>query len=193
MKLWIIFFASILTNNIVLTYFLGICPFLAMTAQISTAAGMGFAVTFVMTMTCAIIWPINHFLLAPFNAQYLQLIVYILVIAVLVQVVELVIDRYYPVLYARMGVFLSLITVNCAILGVALFMTLRNYGYIESIVFSTGSGIGWMIAAIAMAGARAKLRFSNIPEPLKGMGISLVIAAILSMGFMGFAGWINLR
>jgi len=193
MKLWVIFFASIFTNNIVLTYFLGICPFLSMTSEISTSAGMGFAVTFVMIMTCAIIWPVNHYLLVPFGAQYLQLVVYIMVIAVLVQVVELIIDRYYPVLYVRMGVFLSLITVNCAILGVALFMTLRDYGYIESLVFSAGCGIGWMLAALAMAGARAKLRFSDIPEPLRGIGISLVIASILSMGFMGFAGWINLR
>jgi len=192
MNLAVIFFASIITNNIVLTYFLGICPFISTSKDFLTSVGMGCAVTFVMILTCTIIWPINHYFLIPYGMDYLQYAVFILVIGVLVQIVEIAFDRYLPVLYVNMGIFLPLIVVNCAIFGTALFMSLRNYTYIQSLVFSLGCGIGWTLAICAMAGIRMKLRFATIPQPLEGIGITLISIAIMAMGFMGFAGFIRL-
>ena len=191
-NLFIIFFASIITQNMILANFLGLCPFVAVSTEIPTALGMGVAVIFVMFMTMALNWPINNLILVPLHVDYLQFLVYIMVIAAFVQIVELFIDRYSPVLYIALGVFLPLITVNCAILGVLLIATLRNYSFAQGLVYSLGSGIGWTLAIVAMAGIRQKLKFSNIPEGLKGPGITLIIAGIMAMAFMGFSGITNL-
>ena len=188
LNLFIIFFASMFTQNIVLTYFLGICPFVAVSKEIPTAFGMGMAVIFVMFMTMGINWPLYHMVLVPFKVEYLQFLVFIIVIATFVQIVEIFIDRYSPVLYVSLGVFLPLITVNCAILGVLLFSVLRDYTYLQSLVFALGGGIGWTIAIISMAGIRQKLQFSAIPKGLQGPGITMIIAGIMAMAFMGFAG-----
>jgi len=191
MDLFIIFFASIFTQNVVLVYFLGICPFVAVSKEIPTAFGMGMAVIFVMFMTMALNWPLYHLILVRFNVEYLSFLVFIMVIATFVQIVEIFIDRYSPVLYVSLGVFLPLITVNCAILGVTLFAVIRNYNYAQSLAFALGSGIGWTVAIIAMAGIRQKLEFSDVPKGLQGPGITMIIAGIMAMAFMGFAGIMN--
>jgi len=188
MDLFIIFFASIFTQNMVLTYFLGICPFVAVSKEIPTAFGMGMAVIFVMFMTMGLNWPLYHMVLVPFKVQYLQFLVFIMVIATFVQIVEIFIDRFSPVLYVSLGVFLPLITVNCAILGISLFSVIRDYSYLQSMAFALGSGIGWTMAIVAMAGIRQKLQFSHIPKGLQGPGITMIIAGIMAMAFMGFAG-----
>ena len=192
LNLFIIFFASIFTQNVVLTYFLGICPFVAVSKEIPTAFGMGMAVIFVMFMTMGLNWPLYHLILVPLHVEYLSFLVFIMVIATFVQIVEIFIDRYSPILYVSLGVFLPLITVNCAILGVSLFSVLRNYTYLQNMAFALGSGIGWTLAIIAMAGIRQKLQFSTIPKGLQGPGITMIIAGIMAMAFMGFAGIINL-
>lgn len=192
LNLFIIFFASIFTQNIVLTYFLGICPFVAVSKEIPTAFGMGMAVIFVMFMTMGLNWPLYHLILVPLKVEYLSFVVFIMVIATFVQIVEIFIDRYSPVLYVSLGVFLPLITVNCAILGVSLISVLRGYSYLQSLAFALGSGIGWTVAIIAMAGISQKLRFSSIPKGLQGPGITMIIAGIMAMAFMGFAGIVNL-
>ena len=192
LDLFIIFFASIFTQNIVLTYFLGICPFVAVSKEIPTAFGMGMAVIFVMFMTMGLNWPLYHLILVPLHVEYLQFVVFIMVIATFVQIVEIFIDRYSPVLYVSLGVFLPLITVNCSILGVSLMSVLRDYNYMQSLAFALGSGIGWTLAIIAMAGIRQKLRFSNIPKGLQGPGITMIIAGIMALAFMGFAGIVKL-
>ncbi len=191
--LFVIFFASILINNIALTYFLGICPFVAVSKEIPTAFGMGMAVIFVIFTTVAINWPLYHLVLVPFKVEYLSFLVFIIVIATFVQIVEIFIDRYSPVLYVNLGVFLPLITVNCAILGTSLFAIIRDYSYPQSLAFALGSGIGWAIAIVAMAGIRQKLQFSSIPKGLQGPGITMIIAGIMALAFMGFAGVVNLN
>jgi Na+-transporting NADH:ubiquinone oxidoreductase subunit E len=190
--LFVLFLASMITQNMILANFLGLCPFVAVSTEIPTALGMGAAVIFVMVMTMALNWPINALILAPLHVEFLQFLVYIMVIAAFVQIVELFIDRYSPVLYVSLGVFLPLITVNCAILGVLLISTLRGYTYIQGLVYALGSGIGWTLAIVAMAGIRQKLRFSTIPEGLVGPGITMIIAGIMAMAFMGFSGMINI-
>ena len=187
-QLFVIFIASIFINNIVLTYFLGICPFVAVSKEISTALGMGMAVVFVIFMTSILNWPLYHLVLVPYHVAYLQFLVFIIVIATFVQIVEIFIDRFSPVLYVSLGVFLPLITVNCAILGVALFTIIREYTYLQSLAFALGSGIGWGVAIVAMAGIRQKLQFSRIPKGLEGPGITLIIAGIMALAFIGFAG-----
>ncbi len=191
--LFVIFFATIFINNMVLTYFLGICPFVAVSKEIPTSFGMGMAVIFVMFMTMGINWPLYHLVLVPFKVEYLQFLVFIFVIATFVQIVELFIDRYSPVLYVNLGVFLPLITVNCAILGISLFAILRDYSYPQCLAFALGSGIGWSLAIIAMAGIRQKLAFSKIPRGLQGPGITLIIAGIMALAFMGFAGVMSMN
>ena len=193
MELLIIFIAAVFTHNMALTYFLGMCPFIAVSGDLKTASGMSMAVTFVMTLAAAATWPLYHKILVPYDVEYLQYVVFILVIAALVQIVEMVIERSSPILYNSMGVFLPLITVNCAILGVTLFMIVRKYSYIESLIYSVGSGIGWGIAILAMSAIREKLRFANVPDGLKGPGITMIIAGLMAMGFMGFAGMLNVQ
>ncbi len=188
MTLFTIIFASLFTSNIALTYFLGMCPFIAVSRNIKTAWGMGCAVTFVMVITAVINWPVYHFLLTPFHIEYLQYLSFIVVIAATVQIVEMVVERSFPVLYLNMGVFLPLITVNCAVLGLSLFMILRDYSFVQTIVYAAGGGMGWTLAIVAMSGLRAKLIFADVPEALEGPGITLIIAGIMAMAFMGFAG-----
>ena len=188
----LLFWGAILTHNIALTYFLGMCPFIAVSKEIKTAFGMGMAVIFVMTFTALLNWPIYTFLLEPYNLEFLQFIVFILVIASSVQVVEIVIDRFFPALYYNMGIFLPLITVNCAILGLSLFMILREYTFFESLVYAVGSGAGWMLVIVAMAGIRSKLRFADVPEGLRGPGITMIITGLMALAFIGFVGVINI-
>jgi len=191
MTLFAIIFAALFTNNIALTYLLGMCPFIAVSRDIRTAWGMGCAVTFVMVITAAINWPVYHLLMLPFHIEYLQYLSFIVVIAATVQIVEIVIERFLPVLHLNMGVFLPLITVNCAILGLSLFMILRNYSFIQGIVYALGGGAGWTLAIVAMAGLRAKLIFADVPEALQGPGITMIIAGIMALAFMGFAGIVS--
>lgn len=188
-----IFFAAAFTNNILLTMYLGMCSFLAVSRQVKTAIGLGVAVVFVMTVTSAINWLAYYFLLVPFGLEYLTYIVFIIIVAAFVQIVEMVIERVSEPLYNALGIFLPLITVNCAILGAALFMIIRKYSLASAISFSAGSGIGWMIAIIAMAGIRQKMANAKVPKGLEGAGITLIIAGIMSMAFMGFTGMISLN
>jgi len=190
---FIILFAAIFTNNILLTNFLGMCSFLAVSRTVPTALGLGAAVTFVSTLTAVVNWPVYHFLLVPAKMEYLQFISFIVVIAALVQFVEMVVERTSQGLYVTLGIFLPLITVNCAILGVCLFMITRNYNWLQSTGYGFGAGLGWMVAIVAMAGIREKIRFSKVPAPLEGAGIALIIAGIMSMAFMGFAGMMRVQ
>jgi len=192
MNLFAIFFASLFTSNIALTYLLGMCPFISISKDIKTAWGMGCAVTFVMVITSAVNWLLYYYIFAYFHIEYLQYLVFIIVIAGIVQLVEMVVERFLSVLYINMGVFLPLITVNCAILGLSLFMILRDYGFIESVVYAFSSGVGWTLAIVAMAGLKSKLRFSNIPKALEGPGITMIISGIMALAFTGFAGIVSL-
>jgi Na+-transporting NADH:ubiquinone oxidoreductase subunit E len=187
-----IFFAAVFTSNILLTMYLGMCSFLAVSRHLKTAFGLGSAVIFVMTATSAINWLVYTYLLKPFGLEYLMYIVFIIVIAAFVQIVEMIIERVSQSLYTALGIFLPLITVNCAILGVSLFMVIRNYTFSQSVSFGLGSGIGWLIAIVAMAGIRERLANARIPKGLEGAGISLIIAGIMSMAFMGFTGMISI-
>jgi len=191
MKLLFIFIAAVITNNFVLTYFLGICPFIGVSKRINSAFGMGCAVTFVMTITSVVAWLINKHLLIKFNLPFLEYVAFILVIASLVQLVEMFIKKVSPELYKALGIYLPLITTNCAILGLALFMVLREYKLIESVVFGFGAGIGFTVALLLISGIREELEFSDVPAPFKGVGITLIIAGILALAFMGFSGMIS--
>jgi Na+-transporting NADH:ubiquinone oxidoreductase subunit E len=189
----VILIAAIFTNNILLTNFLGMCSFIACSSQIRTAVGLGTAVTFVLTMTTMLNFAIYHFVLVPFGLAHLQFIVFIVVIAAFVQFVEMFIERFSPKLYFALGIFLPLITVNCAILGASMFMVIRNYTFVQSVGFGFGAGIGWAVAIILMAGLRQKMRYSDVPEPFKGVSIAMVITGVLAMAFMGFAGMVSIQ
>lgn len=187
-----IFFAAIFTNNILLTNYLGMCSFLSVSREVKTSFGLGSAVVFVMACTSALNYLVYHYLLLPFNLVYLRYIVFIIVIAAFVQIVEMIIERVSETLYANLGIFLPLITVNCAILGVSLFMVIRNYSLVNSFFYGLGSGIGWALAIIAMAGIRVKMKRSSVPKGLEGAGITLIISGTMAMAFVGFSGMINL-
>ncbi len=191
MKLILLFLSAALVNNFVLRYFLGICPFLGVTGKVESAIAMGFATTFVMTLTAIIIWLVNHFILIQFNLPFLQYVTAILVIASLVQLIEMFIRKTSPVLYRALGIYLPLITTNCSIFFVALFIPLRNYGFIESIVFSFGAGLGFTLVMLIMAGIREQLDFADVPKPLRGASITLITAGLLALAFMGFTGLIG--
>ncbi|NQT46558.1 MAG: electron transport complex subunit RsxA [Candidatus Omnitrophica bacterium] len=191
MELIFIFLAAAITNNFVLTYFLGICPFIGVSNKIESAIGMGLAVTFVMTLTSIVAWLINTHLLIRFDLPFLEYVSFILVIASLVQIVEMFVRKVSPQLYRALGIYLPLITTNCAILGLALFMVLRGYDLIKSVVFGFGAGCGFTLALVIMAGIREELEFADIPEPLKGAGITLILAGLLALAFMGFGGLIS--
>ena len=188
-----IFFAAAFTSNILLTLYLGMCSFIAVSKQVKTAVGLGLAVIFVMTFTSAINYLIYRYLLLPYKLDYLKYIVFIMVIAAFVQLVEMLIERVSEQLYLALGIFLPLITVNCAILGVSLFMVIRNYSFFNTLAYGSGSGVGWFIAIVAMSGIREKMAANKLPKGLEGAGIALVIAGIMSMAFMGFTGMINLN
>ena len=190
---FVILLAAIFTNNILLSYFLGMCSFIAVSNTVPTALGLGAAVTFVSTLTVVVSWPIYRYVLVPFGLEYLQFIVFIVVIASLVQFVEMVIERVSDALYINLGIFLPLITVNCAILGVCIFMVGWEYNYVQSVAYGLGSGLGWFVAVVAMAGLRQRIRFSKVPPALEGPGITIIVAGIMSMAFMGFAGMVAIR
>ena len=185
---FVVFISAIFTQNILLSYFLGLCPFIGVSREIKTSIGLGAAVIFVLTTTCLLNWLAYHHVLEPLNLEFFRFILFIIIIAAFVQFVEMVIERYSPFLYQRLGVFLPLITVNCAILGASLFMIIRNYSFIVTIGYGFGSGLGWFLAIIAMAGIRQKLANEKIPRGLQGPGISLIIAGLMALAFMGFSG-----
>jgi len=197
-NLFSIFLNSVFVGNILLAYFLGMCSFVAISKNMDTAIGLGFAVVFVLSITAPMNWLIYRYLLAPgalawigypaLDLSFLKFITFIAVIAGIVQAVEMVIDRYSPALYNALGVFLPLITVNCAILGTSLFMVERNYTFAESLVFGIGSGTGWLLAIVSMAAIRIKLRYANVPAGLEGYGITMIVTGLMAMGFMLFSG-----
>jgi len=191
MNLFLLFFSAAIVNNFVLSYFLGICPFVGVSKKISSALSMGMAVTFVMTIAAAVTWLIYHLVLVPFNLEILEYVSFILVIASLVQLVEMFVRKMSKPLYDALGIYLPLITTNCAILGLALFSVLREYQFIESIVFGIGAGAGFTLAIVMMAGIREELELANIPKPFEGAGITMIVAAGLALAFMGFAGLIS--
>lgn len=196
--LFSLFINSVFIGNILLAYFLGMCSFIAVSKNIETATGLGFAVIFVLTVTSPVNWLVYHGLLAPgalswaglpnVDLSFLKYITFIAVIAAIVQALEMVIDKYSPLLYTALGVFLPLIAVNCAILGVSLFMVERNYTLVETTVFGAGSGTGWMLAIVSMAAIRKKIRYSDVPDGLQGFGITMIVAGLMAMTFMMFSG-----
>ncbi len=192
MELLALFISAILINNFVLYYFLGICPFLGVSKKLDSAISMGLAVTFVMTITAVISWMINNWILIPYNIGYLQTVAFILVIASLVQLVEMFIRKMSPPLYQALGIYLPLITTNCAIMGLALLAARKEYTFFEAVIFGTGSGIGFTLAIVLMAGIREQLDLADVPEPLKGAGIALIVAGIMALAFTGFSGMIKL-
>ena len=193
-----IFLNSVFVGNILLAYFLGMCSFIAVSKNMDTAMGLGIAVTFVLAITCPVNWFLYHYLLAPgalswaglgaVDLSFLKFITFIAVIAAMVQAVEMVIDRFSQPLYTALGVFLPLIAVNCAILGTSLFMVERNYTLTESVVFGAGSGVGWLVAIVTMAAIQEKLRYSDVPEGLRGFGITMITTGLMAMAFMIFSG-----
>ena len=184
-----ILISSVLIENYIFYRFLGICPFLGLSEKPSTAVGMGCAVTFVMTLSTAITWLIYTFVLVPFELEYLKTIAFILVIASLVQIIELFLKKSVPSLYSALGIYLPLITTNCAVLGAAILCVQKEYDFIESITFSFGSAIGWTLAIVIFAGVRARVNFANPPKSFKGTPIALVTASLIAMAFYGFSGF----
>ncbi len=189
-ELLMIFIGSMLVSNVVLSQFLGICPFLGVSKKVETAAGMGAAVVFVITLASTIAAVIYKLLLEPLNITYLQTIVFILVIAALVQFVEMVLKKMMPALYASLGVFLPLITTNCAVLGVALTNVQKEYGILTSIVNGLGTAFGFVIAIVLLAGIRERIENNDIPESFKGSPIVLITSGLMAIAFCGFAGLI---
>ena len=189
---------AVFVENILLAYFLGMCSFLAVSKKVDASIGLGFAVIFVLTITAPVNWFIYGYLLADgalawsgfedVNLSFLRPIVFIAVIAAMVQLVEMVIDKFSPSLYQSLGIFLPLIAVNCAILGGSLFLVERNYTLMESVVFGFGSGLGWFLAIVAMASIRYRLRYSNVPAKLRGVGITMLLTGLISIAFMSFGG-----
>jgi Na+-transporting NADH:ubiquinone oxidoreductase subunit E len=189
----IILVAAIFTNNILLANFLGMCSFLACSRHLETAVGLGAAVIFVMTCTTTLNYLIYHDVLVPLGLEYLTFIVFIAVIAAFVQFVEMFVERFSPRLYYALGIFLPLITVNCAILGAALFMVIRGYTLMQSVGFGFGAGVGWALAITLMAGLRKKMGYSNIPGPFRGVAITMVVTGVMALTFMGFAGMVSIQ
>lgn len=190
MSLFLLFFSAAIVNNFVLAYFLGICPFVGVSKKVTSALSMGMAVTFVMLITAVVTWLIYHLILVPFDVVILQYVSFILVIASLVQLVEMFIRKVSKPLYDALGIFLPLITTNCAILGLALFSILRDYSFVESIVFGFGAGVGFTLALVLMAGIRESLELAPIPKYFQGAAITMIVAGSLALAFMGFAGMI---
>lgn len=184
----VIILGAVLVENFVLVRFLGICPFLGVSKKLNTAIGMSGAVIFVMTLASAFTWLVYEYLLAPFGLEYLQIIVFILVIAALVQFVETVLKKFIPSLYKALGIYLPLITTNCAVLGVALLNVERQYNFLNSVLYSFGAGLGFTLALILFAGVRERIEMSDIPEALKGLPITLIAASLVSVAFFGFQG-----
>ena len=191
---------AIFVENILLAFFLGMCSFLAVSKQVKTAVGLGFAVIFVLGITAPINWAVHEYLLkdgalgwvspqmADVDLSFLNFVAFIAVIAVMVQLVEMVIEKTSTALYTALGIYLPLIAVNCSILGGSLFLVERNYTFLESTVFGLGSGIGWMLAIVALAAIREKIRYSNVPAALRGLGMTMLLTGLMSIAFMSFAG-----
>jgi Na+-transporting NADH:ubiquinone oxidoreductase subunit E len=200
MELVNIFIRSAFIENMVLAYFLGMCSFLAVSKSVKTATGLGLAVIFMLSVTAPLNWVVNEYLLAKgsfasvspaladVDLTFLQFIVFIAVIASMVQLLEMIMERYFPPLYTALGIFLPLITVNCAILGGSLFMVERQLNLAESAVFGLGSGFGFFLAIVALAAIREKLRYSNVPAPLQGLGLAFIVTGLMGLAFMSFAG-----
>lgn len=190
-ELLLILVGAVFVNNFVLARFLGICPFLGVSKKVETALGMGMAVTFVMTIAAVVTWLIQYFILIPFGIEYLQTIAFILVIASLVQLVEMVIQKTSPVLYQSLGIFLPLITTNCAVLGLAVLNIQKGYSFLESVIFALGAAVGFTLAMVLFAGLRERTDLCPVPRSFRGTGIALVTAGLLSLAFMGFAGLVK--
>jgi len=187
-KLVAILMGAVLVNNYVLRQFLGICPFLGVSKDLKNATGMSIAVIFVMCLATAVTWPIQMYLLIPNNLAYLQTVVFILVIAALVQLVEIALKKYIPALYRALGVYLPLITTNCAVLGVTIANIDKGYTFAEALVNAFGSGLGFLLAMVIFSGVRSRVEYANPPKPFQGLPITLISAAILSLAFFGFNG-----
>ena len=190
---WVILLGAAFTENILLVNYLGMCSFLGVSRQMKAALGLGLAVTLVLAVTC----PLNHIvyyrILLPLGMEHLQFVAFMLIIAATVQFLEMVLERFSPRLYYALGIFLPLITVNCAILGVCLFMVIREYSLLHSAAYGTGSGLGWMLAIVAMAGLRQRLQAARLPKGLDGPGITLIITGIMALAFTGLAGMLKIR
>ena len=192
---------SIFIDNMIFAYFLGMCSFLAISKKVNTAFGLGIAVVFVLGITVPINWIIQNYVLnagalawlgedfASLDLNFLQFIVFISVIAAIVQLTEMAVEKFSPALYGTLGIFLPLIAVNCSVLGAALFMVGRPYNLAEATVYGFGSGIGWMLAIVALAGVREKMKYSNVPAPLRGLGITFILVGLMSLGFLSFLGF----
>lgn len=192
MTLFLIFVSAAIVNNFVLSYFLGICPFVGVSKKISSAVSMGMAVTFVMTIAGVVTWLIYHLILVPAGVEVLEYVSFILVIASLVQLVEMFIKKVSKPLYDALGIYLPLITTNCAILGLALFSVLREYDFMENLFFALGAGAGFTLALVIMAGIREELELADVPKHFQGAGITMMVAGSLALAFMGFAGLISI-
>ncbi len=185
---FIIFFASIITSNMILSNFTGMCSYLSVSSEYKTATGLGMAVTMVLVLTSAINWVIYEFLIVPLGLEYLQYIIFIMVIAALVQVLEMGMDRYTPDLHTKLGIFLPLITVNCAILAATLFQVIRHYDFLQSVLFGLGSGLGWWLAINMLASIREKVDSAKLPPGMAGPAFSFIVTGIMAMAFVGFSG-----
>lgn len=191
MEYFIIIISSIFVNNIVLSQFLGVCPFLGVSNKVSTSLGMGAAVTFVLAIASIVAYLIQYYILVPLNITYMQTIVFILVIAALVQMVEIILKKVSPALYQALGIFLPLITTNCAVLGVAILLVQKEYNLGEAVVYAVSVAIGFTLALVLFAGLRERLEMENVPKAMKGVPIALITAGILAMAFMGFSGLVR--
>ncbi|MEW5768196.1 MAG: electron transport complex subunit RsxA [bacterium] len=191
-KLILLFISTALINNFVLVRFLGTCPFLGVSKKVETATGMGLAVIFVMTMASMVTWAIQRYLLDPNDLGYLQTIAFILVIASLVQLVEIVLIKMVPILYEALGIFLPLITTNCAILGLAILNIQNQYSLVQSIIFALGASVGFTLAMVIMAGVRERLELRNVPKSMEGAPLTLITAGLLALAFMGFSGLVKM-
>jgi electron transport complex protein RnfA len=190
-ELVLILISAIFVNNFVLSRFLGICPFLGVSKKVETALGMGMAVTFVMTVAAVVTWFIQYFVLVPLGIEYLQTIAFILVIASLVQLVEMVVQKSSPVLYQSLGIFLPLITTNCAVLGLAVLNVQKGYSFLESVIFAIGAALGFTLAMVLFAGLRERIDLAPVPRSFRGTAIALITAGLLSLAFMGFTGLVK--
>ncbi|HEQ71805.1 MAG TPA: NADH:ubiquinone reductase (Na(+)-transporting) subunit E [Spirochaetia bacterium] len=189
----VLLFTAIFTSNVLLSNFLGMCSFISVSNNLKSSHGLGLAVVLVMTITSILNWTIDHLILQPMGLDYLNLIVFIIVIAATVQILEMVIERISPALYMGLGIFLPLITVNCAILGIVLFINIRSYGPLQALLFGIGSGIGWWLAIVSLAAIRIKVDKAPVPAGLKGPGITLIIIGLMAMAFMGFSGMVSVQ
>lgn len=187
-----LFISAVIVNNFVLTRFLGLCIFFGVSKNLDASLGMGMAVTSVITLSSMLAWVVYNFVLVPFNLVFLKTVVFVLLIASFVQLLEIIIKKQAPALYNMWGIYLLLIATNCVVLGVPLINAESNYGFIESVVNSIGSGLGFALAIVLMASLREKLRLADVPKPLEGLGIAFILAGMLALSFMGFSGMISL-